>query len=227
MAREREVAWAVRRAGRSKEQVRSEVQALERFLERAWSAHFPLRQGYITVTEPIPGPGEGMRRSVLRGDFRASVDLRCAWHRAWGDQKALTILMHSAAHSDKMVGLERRGHRMGNRLRVTGGLLGLGLFAGMFWPLFGSIQQAALVLMFCFVLLGMLPAAGLAVGAYVAERLTASARAKSLAASSEELQLDYRRWRALARQVALQRRVVARGLRDGPFRREAALAEAG
>lgn len=222
MTPEREVAWAVKRAGRSPDQVRGEIVALERFLDRTWAAHFPVRQGYITLTEDVDGPVDGLRLCVMRGDFRARLELRCDYQRARGDAQALAILVHSAAHSQQLHQLEERGARRLRRGRRMGVALGLGLFATIFWPIFASNGPAALPLIFGFVVLGIMPIGGAVLGGYVAERITAARIARRLAASSgdDALQTDFRRWRALARQLGAARRSVARGSRGGPFRIE-------
>lgn len=230
MRPKREVAWAVPRAGKSHAQVEGEVAALGRQVDRLWSAHFPVRQGYITLTEELEGPVEGVRLKVMRGDFRAEVDLHCGWNRLRGDARALAIMMQSNAHSNCMRALQKRGQRRIARLRLIGGALGFLVFVGLFWPIFAGSIPGALSMMFGFVLLGLLPAGGAVTGGYVGERLADQACARQLTESSsnEGLQTDFRRWRAFARQVTVQRRAVARGSRSGPFRSEAQmLAEAG
>lgn len=223
MAPEREVAWAVKRAGRSPDQVRGEVVALERFLDRTWAAHFPVRQGYITLTESLEGPVAGVRLRVMRGDFRARLELRCDYQRARGDEQAIAILVHSAAHSDELAQIQAQGSRRLRRARWFGAGLGLSLFAAIFWPIFASNGPAALPLMFGFVALGVMPIGGIVFGGYAAERVNAGRLARRLAASvgDDALQTDFRRWRALARQLGAARRSIARGSRGGPFRIEA------
>lgn len=220
---DREVAWAVKRAGRSPDQVKGEVAALERFVDRAWAAHFPVRQGYITLTESLGGPVEGVRLRVMRGDFRARLELRCDYQRARGDDQAIAILVQSAAHSDELAQIEAQGARRLRRFRWLGAGLGLALFAFIFWPIFASMGPAALPLIFGFVVLGIMPIGGVVFGGYVAERINAGRLARRLAASvgDDALQTDFRRWRALARQLGVARRSIARGSRGGPFRIEA------
>lgn len=215
---DRETAWAVDRAGFGRTEAVHDLAGLRASVERQWFAHFPRRDGYVTVVEPVEGEVEGLRLCAVRGEFRAEIDLRCDL-----SERGAKIRVCSRADTQRLAAVARREAWRGPALRIAGTAAGLGLLTMLAVPLLGAAMASPLLcLMALAVIALLLPAGGFNLGSFAAERLDEIRRGAVLAETScdPQLQHDFRRWRALSRQLNHQRRRLTRG-RGLPFRREA------
>jgi hypothetical protein len=223
MASDSEAGWRVSRPGSSREEVGVEVGQLLRTIERACAAQFRARDGYVRLLEPLAGDVDGGRVVIVRGEFRAEVDVRGTVPAGC---EGPSILLRARTRIARLDAHGRAWPRRGATLRLAGGAAGLGLVAGVFGPVVVAAEPNALALMLGCVMLGMLPMLGALLGGYAADRLGADAFARLSARSAADPGLcrDFRRWAGLCRRLAQERRALARSSRGGPFRREALVA---
>jgi hypothetical protein len=215
--------WAVACAGRGAGQVEDEIQALVTWSASAWKRHFPAERGYRVTVESPEGIARGVRMSVSRGDFEASLSIE---HAVAGLRGAV-----SAAPSVRMFGqaqslVARRAHELGERLaqrgRIVGGAAGLGMFLSLAWLMIGvnnPVYMLGGMLLVVALLLALM--GGGTLGASVGERIAARHRdrARREIDRNPAMHADIRRWKAVSRQLSAQRAALA-GHRRQPFRSE-------
>lgn len=215
--------WAVACAERRPGQVADEVQALVHWSARAWTRHFPPERGYRVTVESPAGGAQGVRMSVSRGDFEASLSIEHGLPRLRGAVSATpSVRMFGKAESI----VARRAHDLGERLvqhgRIVGGAAGLGTFLALAWLMIGvnnPIYMLGGMLLVVALLLALM--AGGTLGTWVGERLAQAQRDRARRALERNVAMhdDIRRWKAVSRQLSAQRSTLA-GHRRQPFRSE-------
>lgn len=215
--------WVVACAGRRPAQVADEVQALVQWSAGAWKRHFPPERGYRVTVESPAGVAQGVRMSVSRGDFEASLSIEHALPRSSGAVSAPPAV-RMFGHAQSVVA--RHAHDLGDRLvqrgRIVGGAAGLGMFLALAWLMIGvnnPIYMLGGMLLVVALLLALM--AGGTLGTWVGERLAALHRDRARRALDRNVGMhdDIRRWKAVSRQLSAQRTALA-GHRRQPFRNE-------
>lgn len=222
MVRERELGWAVHRRGTRPQELRGEFGSVSNELQAEWAAHFPARLGYVTVQRPLEGDLDGVSLEVLRGDFRATCNLRCVGAERRG---VTSIVLSGGAASHRMDSERSESSRFRRRVRPIGAACGLVLAALVSLEIYEQLVHAVVGSMLVFVIMFAAPVAGWHLVDWVAERVVGMRRARLAAEAGEDesLQDDFRRWAALGRRLAATRRELVRGAHQGPFRQPAAL----
>jgi hypothetical protein len=214
--------WSVGCAGLKPAQVREEMRRMVEWAAETWALYFPSERGYEVAVESPAGPSNGVQLAVRRGDFRANVALECILDPGRKAPGALAIRMFGRAGSSAVVAAERASNRLTQRGRSVGIGMGLGSFASLAWLALGTTHAGALVITgLLIVVAGLMSTTALATaGAWIGERIGESGRERARALSSGDPRLhdDLRRWRALVRQLATQRSVLASQLGRTPFR---------
>lgn len=215
--------WAVACAGRRPGQVADEVQALASWSASAWKRHFPPERGYRVTVESLAGVAQGVRMSVSRGDFEASLCIEHGLPTVRGAVSATpSVRMFGQAQSV----VARRAHDLGERWvqrgRIAGGAVGLGSFLALAWLMIGvnnPVYMLGGMLLVVALLLSLM--AGGTLGTWVGERLAAAHRGRARRELERNVAMhdDIRRWKAVSRQLSAQRTALA-GHRRQPFRNE-------
>lgn len=234
--RSHEVHWRIERPGASPAQVAEEFERFVDFVTATWSTHFPRREGYLTIVEPLaprldaaagvalsPNAARGVRISVIRHDFRAQAEIRPE-PLATGEGSSRRhpgIFFTSWAGSRRLFDAERVEARRSTALAGVKTAAGVGTFGYMLALAAGGMVQPLLAIMALFVFAVILPAGGLCAGTWTAERISAMRRGSIVAESAgdREFQRDLRRWRAATRRFGARRRALSGGPRGLPFRR--------
>ena len=196
------------------------MDSLAETLVSAWARHFPRREGYVSVVERLEGPMGGVRLRVQRGDFRAQADVVGDLAQRNGTAQP-SIVLKSSAHSDRVDEAMQIEQRQEAALAAGGAISGLAVFGYLSASVLWGVLQPMLVIMALFVLAVFLPLGGFNFGYWLGERIGTARRNMILFETVEDsaLQQDLRRWRALARQLSVERRSLTRGARELPFRR--------
>jgi hypothetical protein len=213
--------WSVGCAGLKPAQVRDEMRRMVEWAAENWALYFPSASGYEVEIESPAGPSHGVRLAVRRGDFRAKVALECILDPARKIPGALMIRTFGRATSDAVVAADRTGAQLIQRGRSVGIGMGLGSFASLGWLAVGAHGPALVITALLIVVAGLMSTITLATGgAWVGERIgeRGRERARALSSGDPRLRDDVRRWRALVRQLATQRSVLAGQLGRTPFR---------
>lgn len=211
----------VARPGCTQPQVDRELQALVDYIDRAWSTHFPRREGYLTIVEELEGKDRGVRIRVMRGDFRAEADVYCDQRGVRGGTVERSLVFSARAASGRLTTAQAIEARQMSVWAGFGTAMGLGLFGAMLAMTLGAVVQPLLAIMAMFVLAVVLPAGGFNLGAWLAECIGTARRAGVLAESATDaaFQRDLRKWRAATRQLGARRRALSEAPRGLPFRR--------
>jgi hypothetical protein len=215
--------WAVACAGRKPSQVEDEVQALVAWSAGTWKRHFPVERGYRVTVEPTAGITQGVRMSVRRGDFEASLSIEHGLPARPGAASAIpSVRMFGNAQSVVARHAHELGERLVQRSRIAGGAVGLGLFLALAWLMIGvnnPIYMLGGMLLVVALLLALM--AGGTLGTWVGERLAGYHRDRARRALDRNVAIadDIRRWKAVSRQLSAQRNALA-GHRRLPFRSE-------
>lgn len=213
--------WSVGRSGQTRSQVRDEVRAVVDQVTDRWASVFPDREGYrVSVSSPA-GPSNGVRLTVQRGNFQASVcveSIRDPSRRARDHQ---AIRMYGRAEARALVSVTQSSLKSVQRLRQVGIFVSAMMFIPFLWTIAGAHSTA-------YVLAGLLAmVAGLAtttlgasLGGYIGERFAEGARRRALAETSVDkgLQEDLRRWRALSKELSGSKHALVGSTTAGPFR---------
>ncbi len=213
--------WSVGRGGRKPAQVREDVRTMVEGVTDRWTAVFPERDGYrVTISSPA-GASNGVRLSVVRGNFRASVGIESILDpaRRTGGQQA--IRMFGRAEATSLVVAEQVSHRSVRRLRQVGMALSGGLFFSFLWVIAGAQSGAYILAALLTMVAGiMMTTVGASLGGYLGEWVAEKARRRALNQTSEDklLQDDLRRWRALSRELSSSRQALQGQPQAGPFR---------
>ncbi|MCX4243774.1 hypothetical protein [Paraliomyxa miuraensis] len=216
--------WAIACAGRKPAEVEHDVRALVRSSTSAWTRHFPAERGYQVVVEPAADPAQGLRMSVRRGEFEATVAIEHELElRGRGAVSASPLVrMFGRARANAVVRANAVGDRLIRHGRLIGGGVGLCLFLLLGWFMIG-VNNPVYMLggMLLMVALMMALVAGSTLGAWVGERLAARSvdRVVRLLTRDADLHDDIRRWKAVSRLMVAQRTTLA-GHRRSPFRSE-------
>ncbi|TPV96697.1 MAG: hypothetical protein B7733_03400 [Myxococcales bacterium FL481] len=220
MGYERHVACAVLPADDHFECVRGEVEGLTAALRRICASNFPVRQGYLTLSEPLDDGQLGVRLRVIHNDFCGDVELAVDFDGAPAAAGSTAIRVRTSAGSQELARLEHLAARWVAFCRPAGAGLGaLLVIAGTI--ALGGIGNLLFAAMFVLVLAVALPMVGWSVGGFVGERLASGThdRAIDRVCSDGALQRDLLRWKAVSRHLVARRRHGRRGRRLPPFRR--------
>lgn len=226
MSGQRELGWAVHRRGTRPQELLGEFGGVATELQAEWAAHFPARLGYVTVQRPlasdVEGDVEGVSLEVLRGDFRATCNLRCVGATRRG---VTSIVLNGGAASHRLDEQREGGSRFLRRVRPIGAACGLILAALVSLEIYEQLAHAVVGSMLVFVIMFAAPVVGWHLVDWVVQRMMSMRRARLAAEAVEDqsLQGDFRRWDALGRRLAAKRRELVRGAHSGPFRQPAAL----
>jgi hypothetical protein len=197
---------------------RGEAAAATRHVEGLWGEFFPQKTGYsVTRAETA----DGIRLRVQRGDFFGEVEVK-----AHARERGAQLKMHGWACSQRLTEAERAVARMSERLRALGSLLGM--VALMLWLSQMFVHPPNFTLDMMFLLGGLLvvvilliaSATGGNVGAWLGEHVAAGIWGRALAEADGDpgLREDLVRWRALVKNLAHFRDVLASSARRQPFR---------
>ena len=214
--------WSVGCTGRKPVQVRDDMRAMVDWAVATWSNYFPVESGYRTAVASPAGPAHGVKLSVERGDFRASVSIESI-RRAGGRGAAqLGVRMFGRAESSGLAEAEHASHRIVAHGRNAGFAVGAGVFAMLCWWAIGITDPVYVLGGLLMVVAGLLSTtAGGTVGTWIGERIAdvSRARARNGAARDFALESDLRRWRSLARLLSTQRQAIAGQAGGAPFRK--------
>lgn len=187
---------------------------------QTWQVHFPVADGYQVHVDSPAGRGHGVQLKVQRGDFRAAVAIengRTPSRRT--PTGPFQVRMFGRAESEAIERTSSRAGSMVARGRQLG--VALGLIAVVVLPVPFASGLVLLGVMFWMVLAMAAMICGGATGAFIGERLAERARQRAVreATGDAHLQHDLKRWRAISRKLAAQRRTLEQGAVDGqPFR---------
>jgi hypothetical protein len=213
--------WSVGCAGRKPAQLRDDMRAVVDWAVRTWSTYFPAESGYQTAVASPAGPAHGVKLSVCRGDFRASVSIESIRQARTRGLAQLGVRMFGRAESSQLADVERSSHRIVTHGRNAGLGLGIGVFALLCWWAIGITNPVYVLGGLLMVVAGLLTTtAGSTAGAWIGERIAdlSRARARSDAAQNLELKDDLRRWQSLARLLSTQRQALSGQTGRTPFR---------
>lgn len=213
--------WSVGRTGQTRSQVREEVRRVVDQVTDRWASVFPSREGYrVSVSSPA-GPSNGVRLTVERGNFQASVCVESIRDPSRHARDHQAIRMYGRAEARALVSAEQVSMRSVQRLRQVGLVASAMLFIPFLWTIAGAHSTA-------YVLAGLLTmVAGIAtttlgasLGGYIGERMAEGARRRAIAETSvdKRLQEDLRRWRAFSRELSSSRQALVGSAAAGPFR---------
>lgn len=213
--------WSVGRTGQTRSQVRDEVRAVvEQITERCASV-FPFREGYTVTASSPAGPSNGVRLTVERGNFRASVcveSIRDPSRRA-RDHEA--IRMYGRAEARALVTAEQSSHRSIHRSRQVGLVASAALFVPFLFLIAGAHSTAYVLAALLTMVAGIATTTlGSGLGAYIGEQVAEGARRRALAETSEDTKLQdaLKRWRALSRELSGTKQALLGSPLAGPFR---------
>jgi len=186
-----------------------------------WSSVFPARAGYrVTVSSPA-GPSNGVRLTVERGNFQASVcveSIRDPSRRA-RDHEA--IRMYGRAEARALVTAAAASHRSVQRSRQVGVVLSTMMFVPFLWLIAGA-HSTAYILAGLLTMVGGIATTtlGASLGAYIGEQVAEGTRRRAIAQTTDDKRLheDLRRWRALSRELAGAKQALLGSPLAGPFR---------
>jgi len=186
-----------------------------------WASVFPARDGYqVSVSSPA-GPSNGVRLTVGRGNFRASVCVESIRDPSRHARDHQAIRMYGRAEACALVSAEQASHRSIQRLRQAGVVFSALMFLPFIWLIAGA-HSTAYVLAGLLTLVSGLAATtlGASLGAYLGERVAEGARRRAIAQTSGDARLheDLRRWRALSREFASSKQALVGAGVAGPFR---------
>lgn len=201
--------------------MRDDMRAMVDWAVQTWSSYFPADGGYRTSVASPAGPAHGVKLSVSRGDFRASVSIESIRQTASRGPAQLGVRMFGRAESGVLAEVERSSHRIVAHGRNIGFGLGIGVFAMLCWWAIGITDPIYVLGGLLMVVAGLLTTtAGGTLGTWMGERIAnlSRARARSDAASDVELEGDLRRWRSLARLLSTQRQALSGHTARAPFR---------
>ena len=213
--------WSVGRSGQTRAQVREEVRSVVERVTCRWASVFPEHEGYRVCASSPAGPSNGVRLTVERGNFRASVSvesIRDPSRHARGHQ---AVRMFGRAEARALVCAAAASHRSVARLRQVGVAVSALAFIPFLWLIAGA-QSTAFVLagMLCVVAGIATTTLGASLGAYLGECVAAGAHRRAIAETSVDTRLkeDLRRWRALSRELSSTRQALTASPAAGPFR---------
>lgn len=184
----------------------------------AWSQHFSPRRGYTLLTSNLPGRGQRVRLSALRGDFRADLDL--VLMEACSDDGRRALKVSSHVSSMRLAEAEEKAlawsrpfgdfrHRMSQLMFALG--IGCLLFSG-------TIPYLFIVGIFSLCVGSFLGRMG-TWREHVAEHLRG--QVWSMVLSDMGTQRDLRRWRAAGQRIHSRRNDLQGREMQAPFRRPA------
>ena len=219
MGFERHTACAVLPADDRVEYPQGQLAGLTTSLQRICASNFPVRQGYLTFSEPLADGQPGVRLRVIHDDFRGDVELHVEPSDLAQPGTAAAIRLRTSAGSQRLLRAERAAAKLASVSRPTGAVLGLLLVIAGAAALVG-MSNLTLAAMFLLVMAAALPMAGWSLGAYVGERLAFGThdRAVGRVCSDRSLQRDLLRWKAVSRLLLSRRRRAKMGRRLAPFR---------
>jgi hypothetical protein len=213
--------WSVGCVGRKPAQLRDDMRAIVDWAVRTWSSYFPIERGYQTAIASPAGPAHGVKLSVCRGDFRATVSIESIRQLKSRGPSQLGVRMFGRAESGQLADVERSSHRIVTHGRNLGLGVGIGVFALLCWWAIGITNPVYVLGGLLMVVAGLLTTtAGSTLGAWVGERIAdqSRARARSDVARNHELKDDLRRWQSLARTLSTQRQALSGNTGRAPFR---------
>lgn len=197
---------------------RGEAAAAARHVEGLWGEFFPQKTGYSVTRAELPG---GFRLRVQRGDFFGEVEVK-----SHARDRGAQLKMHGWACSQRLTAAERAAARASERLRTLGSVLGAGGLLLWMSQMFVHPPNLTVDLMFLLggllvvVILLIAVATGGNLGAWLGEHVAAGiwGRAMAQVEGDRGLRDDLVRWRALVKNLAHFRDVLASSGRRQPFR---------
>ena len=213
--------WSVGRSGQTRAQVRDEVRSVVERVTDRWATVFPEREGYRVCASSPAGPSNGVRLTVERGNFRASVSVESIRDPSRHAREHQAVRMYGRAEAQALVCAAAASHRSIARLRQVGVAVSTLAFIPFLWLIAGA-QSTAYILagMLCMVAGIATTTLGASLGAYLGECVAAGARRRAIAETSVDTRLkeDLRRWRALSRELSGTRQTLTGSAAAGPFR---------
>lgn len=219
MGYERHVACAVLPADESLAPGPGQLDGLASALRQICASNFPVRQGYLTLSEPLANGRPGVRLRVIHDDFCGDVELAVEADAAATAGTTSAIRVRTSAGSQDLARAEDRAARWVASCRPAGAGLGaLAVIAGTI--ALAGIGNLMFAAMFVLVMAIALPMAGWILGGFVGERLASGTHGRAIdrVCSDRALQRDLLRWKAVSRLLMARRRQIRRSRRLAPFR---------
>lgn len=184
------------------------------------STVFPDREGYRVCASSPAGPSNGVRLTVERGNFRASVCVESIRDPSRHAREHQAVRMYGRAEAKALV-CAAASHRSIARLRQAGVVLSALAFIPFLWAIAGAQSTAYVLAGILSMVVGITTTTlGASLGAYLGECVAAGAQRRAIAETSVDtrLQEDLRRWRALSRELSSTKRALNGSAAAGPFR---------
>ncbi len=186
-----------------------------------WASVFPEHEGYSICASSPAGPSNGVRLTVERGNFRASVCVESIRDPSRHAREHQAVRMFGRAEARALVSAAAASHRSVAALRQVGVVLSALAFIPFLWLIAGA-QSTAYILagMLCMVAGIATATLGASLGSYLGECVAEGARRRAIAETSLDTQLqeDLRRWRAFSRELSSTRQALNGAAAAGPFR---------
>lgn len=213
--------WSVGRCGQTRSQVRDEVRSVVERVTDRWANVFPEREGYRVCASSPAGPSNGVRLTVERGNFRASVSVESIRDPSRHAREHQAVRMYGRAEAQALVCAAAASHRSVARLQQVGILVSALAFIPFLWLIADAQSTAYILAAMLSMVAGIATTTlGASLGSYLGECVAAGAQRRAIAETSIDtrLQEDLRRWRALSRELSSTKQALTGSAMAGPFR---------